>query len=298
MKYNQLRRANWISWTFFGLIVSAFLGPLAYFYFNIDLPIKYSVGNIDPRFNISESQLLDQIGDSEIRWENYLGRDIFQYDSSAKMKINLVYDERQSKIDQLKEMNRKIDVSDNIILDAQSELKKDIAEYESDLADYNARVNHWNSLGGAPSGVYEALQKEQQKLEKRRIDINTTAEALNFEIDNFNQDLSELNSELEKEQGKLVIEGIYSSLEPKIDIYAYSDLNQLRLTIMHELGHSMGLVHGEDPLAIMYPVLEKQDFLDPNPNATDKASFAKRYWFKIEQLAQYGATRSNRFLSW
>ena len=54
-----------------------------------------------------------------------------------------------------------------------------------------------------------------------------------------------------------------------ITIYQYRDLADLILILTHELGHALGLAHVNDPKAVMYEILGKQDLETLTLTSTD-----------------------------
>src|SRR3989304_3190226 len=58
-------------------------------------PLRYAVGPVDPRFNISPEKLREILGEAESLWEKSSGLNIFEYSPEAELKVRLAYDERQ-----------------------------------------------------------------------------------------------------------------------------------------------------------------------------------------------------------
>ncbi len=98
-------------------------------------------------------------------------------------------------------------------------LKKDIAAYNQQAADLNKKVNHFNQIN-----------------------------------DQFNQSLNQFK---QNAQADVFKKGIYNGKQ--ITIYEYSSIDDLRLTIAHELGHALGLKHSDQPGALMYSVRKDSD---------------------------------------
>src|SRR3989344_2641937 len=79
-----------------------FLFGLGYYLFAIPLPtvcdstITYRVGTIDNRFHLSEDEFLTDIIQATTVWDSVAGKKLFAHDSNAELKVNLVFDERQS----------------------------------------------------------------------------------------------------------------------------------------------------------------------------------------------------------
>ncbi|TAK57369.1 hypothetical protein EPO17_02070, partial [Patescibacteria group bacterium] len=60
-------------------------------------PISYSVGEVDPRFKISRTELQTIIGNAAAIWEKPVGLDLFELKEGGggDLTINLIYDSRQ-----------------------------------------------------------------------------------------------------------------------------------------------------------------------------------------------------------
>ena len=101
---------------------------------------------------------------------------------------------------------------------------------------------------------------------------------------------------MESDKSKIITTGEYFADGSKINIYTYGDKNELRLVLMHELGHAMSNDHDADPKSILYPVLQAQDMTNPQPSSEDltmvdgecKLNSSKmKNWPVIQPLAQY-----------
>ena len=76
-------------------------------------PITYSIGNLDPRFGLTEAELLAYIDRAKNIWESPIGKQLFEYSPTGVLKISLVYDYRQKATDELKKIG--ITISDTAI---------------------------------------------------------------------------------------------------------------------------------------------------------------------------------------
>jgi len=97
------------------------------------------------------------------------------------------------------------------------------------------------------------------------------AALLNTQIDEHNSNVNNFNQELSEEAGKMETEGEYFSGGTKINIYTFENANDLRLVLMHELGHALSTEHDSQATSIMYPVLQDQNLADPMPSSEDTA---------------------------
>ena len=248
-----------------------------------DIPLHYAIGSIDPQFGIAKSRIVEIAGEAEQIWEKPFGCKIFVYDPNARLKINLIFDERQRKTleaKRLKETIERGDKSYNTLVaeyDAEAEEKGEFARrYELDeatfndrLNQYNSNVNYWNNNGGAPDDEILTLDREKSEIELERSNLETELLVLNSKVDNLNNLAATIN-DLAREhnwdvsifngryvEGRKFDAGIYDGME--INIYQFDDEASLRLTLAHELGHALGFEHTTDPTSLMYPELQKQD---------------------------------------
>lgn len=256
-------------------------------------PITYSIGNVDPKFNISQSDLQKVVLSAEDIWEKPIGRNLFQYDPNSQFKINMVYDQRQERTQESARMENDLKTLENshekIIsqyenlsgaykkrLDAYN---KAAAQYEKDLADYNNEVDSWNAKGGAPSDVYDQLKKKKSnlqatfsKLEKERIAINNLIGQTNNLVEQEKNVVSDYNSSLSSYKNKYgqptqFDKGVYDGT--KIDIFQFNETGDLRLTVAHEFGHALDIDHLNDPQSLMFYLMGEQDLDNPHLSSED-----------------------------
>lgn len=282
--------------TFIASLVAMALVAGFYFFFlyprPCDRPIPYSIGTLDTRFHISQEQLRTDIEKASALWESPIGKKLFVYDPKGELTVNLVYDNRQNVANQKKVLDQKIDSSNQTYsaLKAQYQSLKasydrDVTVYQSALEMFNSRsaaytesVRSWNSKGGAPKAEYLALSNEkntlmqmENDLEAKRLALNAQGEEVNTLIHEINALAGETNNAIQTYNNQTIVgkefnEGVFERKDgqEKIDVYEFTDENELVRVLAHELGHALGLEHNSNPESIMYELNQsKNESLTP-----------------------------------
>ncbi len=248
-------------------------------------PLTYSIGTIDPRFNLTKEELLSDLGTAEKIWETPVNKQLFEYSPTGDLKINFIYDYRQQSTEAMKKIGVVIndDQSSYDTLKAKynslnasyntEKTKVDalVATYNTDKSAYEKDVSYWNGRGGAPKAEYAILDQKKTDLENQLTVINQEKDSLNQMVDTINSVgivLNKLIVELKLQVntyntvgssvGKTFDQGEYisNSNGTEIDIYQFDNTNQLVRVLAHEFGHAIGLDHINNPKAIMYYINE------------------------------------------
>lgn len=221
-------------------------------------PRSFSIGEVDPRFNISEDEFIKASIEAGAIWRNEEGKSLFYYDPESKLTISLIYDERQY-------LNNRVDSLNSEVEKQKDALKPEIVAYQNRAvqfkkrnADLNARIDYWNNKGGAPTEEYEKLITEQKSLQAEAQVLQGMAQSLNQSTDAYNMQIQELDKRVDAYNKTLEIkpeEGEYirNGNDEKIILYFNNSRPELIHTLAHEMGHAIGINHTEDPNSIMYP---------------------------------------------
>lgn len=262
-------------------------------------PLKFAVGNVDSRFGLADDKLIEISQEAAAVWNQAAGKEILTYDPAAEFKVNLVFDERQAETFAAEQMERNMaelegtyrelsEQSESLNAQYQEKIdayEKALARYRKELEAYNEEVKEWNEKGGAPKDVYEDLKDKKEdlesdykKIEKMRSEINALVKKSNSIVTKENQIAQNFNANLETYTTKFggareFEKGIFS--QEAINIYQFQEESDLRLTVIHELGHYLNFDHVENPKSIMYYMIGDQDLKNPVLSGEDKAEMER-----------------------
>lgn len=262
-------------------IIIIILAGAAYFTFfqkkPCDSPIQYSIGSFDTKFGISEKDFLAALDTASVIWEKPIAKNLFEYvPEKGSLTVNLKYDDRQKITQSNQVLKADVEKTNKLAASikqqflalqdqfkvAEQDYKNAVARFNQHQSDYNAQVQHWNSVGGAPKNEFNKLNQEKADLateyaalENKRIYVNSFVDQINSFINKYNLLVADANSTINtinQTAGQEFEEGTYNPGTDEIDIYQFDGRQKLIRALAHELGHALGLDHNENPASIMY----------------------------------------------
>lgn len=221
-----------------------------------DTPISYKLGILDPKFGLKQTTAMSDIQDAADIWSKYYKKPLFINSSTAILTINFVYDERSALNTQIDQLQNQLGKKNTTLQQQISSYESDAAAFEKKLASFNAQVNQVNRSGGASPELYNSLIAQQSALNQEGNSLNVRAKQLNLSARDYNSNVQNLNQNINQFNQAIVQkpeEGLYNGGNNTITIYFANNRQELVHTLAHELGHALGMLHNDDPLAIMYP---------------------------------------------
>ena len=186
------------------------------------LPVAYMPGSFSEAFGISREEFVGAMLEAEKKWEDALAKDVLEMSEGGKVKINLVFDERQAGTEEMKKIleniksgketfeslqkdyeallisvNRKKNDYEDLLNRYEKE-KKDFesesTDYKKKLADFEKAVDDWNKKSGGSKNEFNKLQKERENLDKTYQSLKSAEKNLEKSFDFLEQKRKEINS--------------------------------------------------------------------------------------------------------
>ncbi|MBP7832519.1 MAG: matrixin family metalloprotease [Candidatus Levybacteria bacterium] len=228
------------------------------YYSPCDTPIAYSIGRIDPEFNLSETEVLRRAKIAEKIWEDAAQKNLLEFDPKSPFTIDVIYDGRHSLSENANKLGSELQAGREDIETRLETYDRNVAQFKADLESLNTDISYWNSRGGAPEEEYNKLLERQEELSQRQQELQKEAELLNQSTDEFNAQTFNLNNTIqnlnqaleEKPEG-----GLYTQHgnDKQITIFFNNSEEEFIYTTAHEMGHALGIGHVLDSTSIMYP---------------------------------------------
>lgn len=239
----------------------------------------YKIGTFDNRFGIPKEVFLEEINRAAELWGGAFGKSLLHYDEQGTLTINLIYDDRQARTEDViylaleienskqaaEEIKQAYEIEKNTYLTEESRLLQDGEVFQIKNKAYAEKVEAYNQKGGATKAEFdemaltlEELKKEATSLDARREELTLLVDSVNKKVAKHNDLVAYINGLIRKSNSlgaKKFTEGKFSSKNNTIEIYQYSNLTKLRRVIAHELGHALGISkHTQNIASIMYSV--------------------------------------------
>lgn len=249
-------------------------------------PITITVGNIDNRFGISESDVIATIKNVTETWSGVADRPVAIYSDNGKIKVNLVYDAQQQLTDRERQFRNRLQMMEYQITAFENDYLVSVESFDEWNDEYQRdsemvqqmmnQLNNWidqiNSQGGFNSEQLETLEERRERINRLSDRLEQSGTLLTEKVDEINAQLSELNRMIEEKNvlideynrtfsgTKRFTQGSYEYSDGNewINIFQFANREELELVIAHEVGHALGLDHVENPASVMHHLMGQQ----------------------------------------
>jgi hypothetical protein len=250
------------------------------------LEFSYEIGEIDPGFGLSRTEVERAVNDALALWGTAVKRINVTRGPGAENLVQFLYDGRQQYTDLASDTQQDINSRVANIRRMQAEYQRQVGQIERENEEYEnyvntlhadvERINEWieevNESGGFTEAQMRELERRREALNRRQDTESRMRAELQRSVDRLNRMGEDISREVERNQElteqfheEFGREFSFSSADYRrengqgiISIYQFTDKRQLKVLLAHEIGHALGLDHVENSQSIMYEYIRDQ----------------------------------------